>query len=215
MDAKFLEMLKAHKAPDDANFPTPEEASAAWTRELRDRLNEARKTENWEEFVNLGTYYKEVMDDAFQYFDMVPDNLKYKFAISSYTSHGDSLPSVRRAVRKAKSYGKPDLPDEIKDLEVVDIYRAGEEKIDKSKHRISWTLSLERAVWFYKKYNHRHANYIYKGKIRTADIIAYTNQRQEQEVMQYGSVFDVEDITESAKNIDVPDTEPFYLEMLK
>ena len=58
---------------------------------------------------------------------------------------------------------------------------------------------------FYKKYNHRHASYVYKGKIRTADIIAYTNERKEQEVMQYNSVFAVEDITETAENIDVPD----------
>ena len=149
MDEKLLEMLKKYKAPDDANFPTLEEAQAEWRQSLRDRLDDARKTGDWEEYIKVGTVYPEVMDYAFEFYDMVPDNLKYKFAISAYIRHGDSLPSVRRAVRNASRYGEPELPDEIKDLEIVDIYRAGEEKINKSKYRISWTLDLETAVWFY------------------------------------------------------------------
>ena len=49
---------------------------------------------------------------------------------------------------------------------------------------------------------------MYKGKICAAHIIAYTNDRHEHEVMQYGSVFDVEEIPFIPDRVTrIPDSE--------
>lgn len=151
--------------------------------------------EEWEKFVDLTLACFEVMPEAFTFYDRLPDNLKYNFAIDAYTHHGDSIPAVRQAVRTARRYGKPDLPPEIAAAETITIYRAGEEPIDKAKYRISWTTDYDVAAFFFGEYIHRHANHIYKGTIRTADIIAYVDDREEKEVMQYRKVFDISDIT--------------------
>ena len=58
-------------------------------------------------------------------YDAIPDGLKYNFAITAYTNHGDSIPAVRAAVRTALRYGKPDLPAYIANADEVIVYRAG------------------------------------------------------------------------------------------
>ena len=80
-------------------------------------------------------------------------------------------------------------------MEVFTVYRAGEEPIDKAKFRISWTLSEAVALFFLNEYGKRHASHLYRGKIRREKVIAYTNTRNEEEIMQYRNVFDIEDIT--------------------
>lgn len=164
--------------------------------QLFPRLIELKNARKWEEFIDLALIRWEVMGLAFQFYDEVPDELKYNFAVEAYTHHGDSMPVVRKAVRGARKYGAPVLPEELREQAIITIYRAGEEPIDKARYRISWTTDLEKAVWFYSEYIGRHAKHIYRGEIKTADIIAYTDDRGEHEVMQYRKVFDVEDITE-------------------
>ena len=44
-----------------------------------------------------------------------------------------------------------------------------------------------------------HANYLYQAQIKTADIIAYVDDREEREVLQYRKVFDIQDITPTAR----------------
>ena len=43
-------------------------------------------------------------------------------------------------------------------------------------------------------------NHLFRAKIHTADIIAYTDDREEREVLQYRKVFDIEDITPQETN---------------
>ena len=137
----------------------------------------------------------EVMPEAFTFFDEVPDKLKYDFAIQAYMHHGDQIPRVREAVRRARRYGKPTFPAELDGVEVFTVYRAGEEPINKAKYRISWTLSEAVALFFLREYGGRHASNLYRAKIRREKVIAYTNERKEEEIMQYRNVFDIEDIT--------------------
>lgn len=154
-----------------------------------------RAAGEWENFCKLALTVFEVMPDAFLFYDQIPDNLKYNFAIVAYTHHGDSIPAVRKAVRGARKYGKANLPTELQTQETVVIYRAGEESIQKSKYRISWTTSLETALFFLNEYRGKHASHLYRAKIKPADIIAYTDDRNEKEVIQYNKVFDIEDVT--------------------
>ena len=151
--------------------------------------------QRWQDFIGLALTVYEVMPEAFSVYDEIPNELKYDFAIDAYMHHGDSVPGVRKAVRNARRYGKPKLPEEIACKDVITVYRAGEEDISKCKYRLSWTLSAEVALFFYAEYAKRHAQHVYRAQIKTADIIAYTNAREEQEVIQYRKVFDIQDIT--------------------
>lgn len=161
-------------------------------------LLEYRSRQQWQEFIKYTLTHWQAMRFAFRFYDEIPDSMKYSFAIEAYIHHGDSIPAVRRAVRTAAKYGKPELPADIAAQETITIYRAGEEPIEKSKCRISWTTDYNVAVFFYSEYMHKHANHLYQGTIRTADIIAYCDDRQEKEVMQYRKVYDIKEITPQA-----------------
>lgn len=77
-------------------------------------------------------------------------------------------------------------------MDVITVYRSGEEEIEEAPECCSWTLSKDVADFFMYKYRNRHANYIYKAKLATKDVIAYTNEREEFEVIQFCSVYDIE-----------------------
>lgn len=164
------------------------------------KLLEHRKNGEWSKFVDLALSVFEVMHDAFSFYDEVPDNMKYDFAIESYIHHGDSIPAVRKAVRGALRYGKPKLPPELAMQDEITVYRAGEEPIEKARYRISWTTDRETAVFFLQEYTGRHANHLYRAKIKPEKVIAYTNDREEHEVMQYRGVYDIEEIEVSESN---------------
>lgn len=155
------------------------------------KLMEYRERGQWQDFIDLALCVWQLLPFAFRFYNEIPDSMKYNFAISAYTHHGDQIGAVRKAVRSAGRYGKATLPEELTDAKTVEIYRAGEEPIEKAKFRISWTTDLKIANFFLNEYTWRHATHLYKGTIRTQDIIAYTDEREEREVMQYGKVFDI------------------------
>ena len=159
------------------------------------KLMEYRQHGQWQQFIDLTLSVYELMPLAFSFYDEVPDNMKYQFAIGAYIHHGDHVPAVRKAVRTAARYGKAELPAELAEADTITVYRAGEETIEKAKYRISWTTDYEIADFFLNKYIGRHANRLYMGEIRPTDIIAYCDERNEKEVMQYGKVFNISDIT--------------------
>lgn len=62
--------------------------------------------------------------------------------------------------------------------------------------QISWTIDLNVAVWFAHRFDAMKIPplKIYKGLIRREDIIAYISDRNEEEIVQYGAVTDIEEI---------------------
>lgn len=154
-------------------------------------LYDAFYKKRWNDFINCALCKWQVMPEAFALYDEIPDKYKYDFAIAAYQHHGDSIPAVRKAVRGARKYGKPILPEDIAALDEITVYRAGEEVLSKCKYRLSWTTSKEVALFFLDWYGGRHARYLYCAKIRPADIIAYTDERKEKEVIQYAKVYDI------------------------
>lgn len=163
-------------------------------------LMESRRAGDWQRFIDFALAHYQVMPEAFSFFDEVPDKLKYQFAIDAYMHHGDSVPGVRKTVRSALKWGRPELPKEIADAREITVYRAGEEPIEKARYRLSWTTDKAVAVFFLDEYLHRHASHLYTGKIRPEHIIAYTNKREEKEIIQYRHVYDIEDITKQGGN---------------
>ena len=165
-----------------------------YVKESELQLLECRRLGKWEQFIELALCRYEIMPLAFSYYAEVPDGMKYNFCTEAYIHHGDSLPAVRKAVREALKYGKPALPDELAGQEEITVYRAGEEPIEKAKYRISWTASKETALFFLNDWSGRHAAHLYTGKIKPEKIIAYTNAREEKEIMQYRSVYGIQEI---------------------
>lgn len=168
----------------------------AQKRRFLPELMRYRAAGEWQKFIDRALTVYEVMPEAFKHFDEVPDSMKYDFAISAYIHHGDSIPAVRRAVRSCRRYGAPKLPADLRDKEQITVYRAGEEPRGKAAYRLSWTTDRRIAEFFLNEYVHRHANYLYQAQIKTADIIAYVDDREEREVLQYRKVFDIQDITD-------------------
>ena len=101
-------------------------------------------------------------------------------------------------MRQARKYAPIEkrIPAEMIGLPEIEVYRAGEESLDKAAYRISWTTSIDVARWFYDRavtfqWPQRH---IYKGIFKPEKIIWYTDGRKEKEVMQYNGVRNIVEI---------------------
>ena len=149
----------------------------------------------WESFSKQAQAVYEAMPEAFAYFygDM-PEEFRRDFVIGCYMHHGDSVKECREAVIGLPRDGRGDLPEEYRDMEELTVYRAGEEPIDEAAGRISWTLDESVARFFMYEYRARHANHLYRAHIRPSDVIAYTDDRSEREIIQHMGVYDVEEM---------------------
>lgn len=162
-------------------------------------------------FMEFTLSHYEIMPEAFRYFDEIvcwtDEDVAAQFAIDAYSCHGDSVPAIRKIIRELRKTldHTGSLPDEAirydsatgkrMVVDKLEVFRAGEEPIEKAKYRISWTTDKAVALFFFSEWKHRHANHIYRGWIRPEDVITYTDDRNEKEILQYGKVFDIEDIT--------------------
>lgn len=128
------------------------------------------------------------------FFPSVPDSEKYNLALQVYSNHGDGYDCVREAVKEIRKYGSPELPSELDDL--IHIYRAGYEDISEAPYSLSWTTDKAMAEKFVVMQSMKNdkPSALYEGWIRKEQILAYTNDRNESEIIQYGSVMDVREI---------------------
>lgn len=166
-----------------------------WVRQSYDKATDYANCGDWEGFCHIVRCRYEIMDRCFKdFYSQIPDTLKREFALSCYIHHGDNYPSVRRAVRSLQKNGRAELPAAYSDLPEITIYRAGEESIDQTHNRLSWTLDIKVAEFFLNEYRSRHAYHLYKGLIKPEKIIAFLTDRNESEVVQYRSVYAVEEI---------------------
>ena len=165
------------------------------TEQILPELLKRKNQGDWQGFIDLTIAFPELYQYAFDYFDNVPDDLKREMAVGCYLHSGDNIGCVRNAIRKLKDLEPPTLPKRYAGKDVITVYRAGEEDITKCSYRISWTTSRKVAQFFLEEYIGKHATHLYKAKIKTNDILAYSNDRKEQEVMQYNKVFDITEIS--------------------
>lgn len=156
-------------------------------------IDELAKAGKWQEFsIQVQAVY-EVMPEAFSlYYKGMPEQYRRGFVVGCYVHHGDSIPECRKALVQLPKNGVNELPEEYRKRPYITVYRAGEEDIDETQYKISWTLDIKVAEFFMYTWRSRHANAIYKAKIKPDDVIAFTNERQEQEVMQFRGVYDIE-----------------------
>lgn len=147
---------------------------------------------DWQAFSGFVHSAYEVMPEAFEFFypDM-PTEYRREFVIGCYINHGNNVEGCRAAVRALGKGGATELPEEYRQLGSITVYRAGDEPIEEAARRISWTLDFDIAYWFLHEYNGRHAQHLYQAELNTSDVIAYTDERNEAEVLQYMSVYNV------------------------
>ena len=67
---------------------------------------------------------------------------------------------------------------------MITVYRAAEEDPEDSAESLSWTIKREVAEFFMYEYDKRHARYLLEAKLDVADVIDYTDARNEAEVLR-------------------------------
>ena len=157
-------------------------------------IAECALTGEWEDFSIKVQVMYETMPEAFYYFyEDMPEEYRHDFVVSCYQSHGDSLEDCREALRELPPNGLEELPEEYRNLAELTVYRAGEEPIDEAEGYFSWTLD-ESVARFFKDRFPFEKRHLYRAHIKPSDVIAYTDDREEKEVIQYMSVYDVEEM---------------------
>ena len=89
-----------------------------------------------------------------------------------------------------------ELPECVRNEITFTVYRAGKESIDVAAESMSWTLWRDVAEWFAERHEHygQGTQHLYQASISADDVIAFTNGRQEFEIIQYQGVRDIEEI---------------------
>ncbi len=144
-------------------------------------------------------FVPEIMSDALEIvYPHLSKEDKFFLPLRCYLHNGDRMPVVRKYVRMAKAFMPPEkrIPAKWLDKPTIEVFRAGTETADKAKHQISWTTDIEVAQWFYDRSTKHFGRpcHLYRATICPEEIIWYTNDREEKEVLQYGSVRNVTEI---------------------
>lgn len=131
---------------------------------------------------------------------IIPKPMQYQIAIELYTDKGDMYSEILDIVKSGKEYRSDDWNDEmpecVRNETTFTVYRAGEESIDEATESMSWTLWRDVAEWFAERHEYygQGTQHLYKATISADDVIAFTNSRQEFEIIQYQSAKDIEEI---------------------
>ena len=160
-----------------------------------------------------------VIDDAFTQtrgaldalqllFDEIPDTQKYQVVMDVYMMSKSPAKEMLNYIKAIKSLVPDNLTatikDHIDDSGNLTIYRGGLQ-VKNPGLCTSWTLSKEQAEWFAKRYIDRPDatdTVVYRGFVKATDIIGYTNDREEQEIIQYQSVENIEIVDKYEKPSD-------------
>lgn len=134
---------------------------------------------------------------------IIPKPIQYKIAIGLYTDKGDMYGEISDIVKNGKEYRpddwNKDLPECVRTENTFTVYRAGEESIDVAAESMSWTLWRDVAEWFAERHERygQGTQHLYQASIPADDVIAFTNGRQEFEIIQYQGVRGIEEIPRS------------------
>lgn len=124
-----------------------------------------------------------------------PDIL-YRLIIDVYTHDGYRFPRglIVKAKQLSKSIPESDRLEGLPEGDILTVYRATITPPEWSrviKNEPSWTISKEIAIWFAYRASFLEGNNplnIYTAQISRKKIIAYSNGRHEEEVIQHGNV---------------------------
>ena len=132
--------------------------------------------------------------------NIIPKPIQYQIAIDLYTDKGDLYNERLDIIKDGNEYRPDDwnkeMPECVRNETTFTVYRAGEESINDADESISWTLWRDVAEWFAERHEHygQGTQHLYKATISADDVIAFTNERQEFEIIQYYGVREIEEI---------------------
>ena len=163
---------------------------------------QAAHDQDWQTFEKYSFYDAKMMEDLlYKCEHLMPLEIKCRYALQHYYSHGDHSPIIRKYVRRAKII-RPDnwrdaLPESVRDIEMFTVYRGGIGSIERAPLSISWSLSYDVAEWFAHRSElfYRCPCHVYQGTIHADKVIAYLPERSEFEIIQHRNVKDVQEIT--------------------
>ena len=108
---------------------------------------------------------------------LMPLEIKCRYALQHYCSHGDHSPIIRKYVRRAKVV-RPDnwrnaLPESARNLDIFTVYRGGIGSIERAPLSISWSVSYDVAEWFAHRSElfYRCPCHVYQGTIHAAERV--------------------------------------------
>ena len=163
---------------------------------------QAAHDQDWQTFEKYSFYDAKMMEDLlYKCEHLMPLDIKCRYALQHYYSHGDHSPIIRKYVRRAKII-RPDnwrdaLPESVRDIEMFTVYRGGIGSIERAPLSISWSLSYDVAEWFAHRSElfYHCPCHVYQGTIHADKVIAYLPERSEFEIIQHRNVKDVREIT--------------------
>lgn len=163
----------------------------------------AAHDQDWDAFERFSFYDAKMMEDLLYVCEnFMPLEAKCRFALEHYDNHGDHSAIIRKYVRRARII-RPEnwrnaLPESVRDLDTFTVYRGSISSIERTPFSLSWSLSYDIAEWFAHRNElfYPHASiHVYQGTIKADKVIAYLNEREEFEIVQYRNVKDVQEIT--------------------
>lgn len=120
--------------------------------------------------------------------------------IGDYTRNGYDFPKSRILLAKSLASRIPacERLEGLPDGDIITVWRGDSTDDDsqaaKMRSAVSWTTDLSVAVWFadriHKPNTPNGLGAVWQAQISREDIIAFTQEREESEVLQFGDVID-------------------------
>lgn len=163
------------------------------------------QTGDWSEITMLGND-GEALYALNLFHDKIPGDQLYEITLDAYTKSRVPFSKKRildlRRVRPADYLRE--LPENLANADPIVIYRATlSGDIAECRKEISWTTDRNTALFFYGRNVHIGLKdvHLYRGTIEKSKIIAYTNRRNEFEVLQHMGVRNVEEVAVSMPEV--------------
>jgi len=141
-------------------------------------------------------------------FDCIPDEQKYDVIVAVHTHEESPKKSLNKYLNAIKSLIPSDVAESVADHVDSDgnvtVYRGGV-LVKNPALCPSWTLDFDVAEWFAKRFLFMGDTVLYKGLIKANDIIAYVQDRGEEEIIQHRGVNGIEVIRNYNKGEYVPE----------
>jgi hypothetical protein len=127
------------------------------------------------------------------FYDCIPDKQKYNIVIDVYTNAKCATKRFSKYIKDIKKYRPINYVKSIKQFADekgnITVYRGGTDTSAPPNKGISWSIERSIAEFFAYRFQCLGIKgYVYSGEINIKDVIAYTNDREEYEILQYKSV---------------------------
>ncbi len=150
------------------------------------------------------TFRNQYRDWLKQNYDKLLPEDRYRITIEIYTNDGYLFPRhfiIGLKHIKPNNYLK-DLPDVFHAIDPITVYRATSMSPHSARTELSWTTNKNVAIWFYQRL-HKSVRRLYAATICKNRIIAYTNQRNEFEVIQHCGVQNIQEVHVTDEEIEI------------